>query len=323
MSRLAISWRALFVAIAIASANPALAKTTGVVDDPALQQGPCYQTLVDRNVAQPTTAPNRELGAACAAENGDIEKAWARVIRLWGSDSTDIPDYGSYVPANAGSSSSLVWTGLALLGVLLALAVLGTPIRPAAKLLTGETRSRAAAAAAGLDIAARLAISLLLLAVVALPGGSLLAMILVIVFIARQASHGSSKQSDAALTDNDQGPAAIAAEVINDALGVGPALLALALFSLHDARVLIGSTILSIFVSIPMAILMRRQLSISRTAWLICAAALSALCAASALADPLLLGAIPSNSVAYLAASAFGAAIIVAASQMRVLSRAP
>ena len=54
-----------------------LAKSTGVGDDPALQTGPCYQALVDKNAANPTTAPNRELGSACDAEHGDVEKAWA------------------------------------------------------------------------------------------------------------------------------------------------------------------------------------------------------------------------------------------------------
>ena len=44
---------------------------------------------------------NRELGSACEVEHGDVDKAWARVIRLWGSDSTDVPDYDSYRRADA------------------------------------------------------------------------------------------------------------------------------------------------------------------------------------------------------------------------------
>ena len=78
--------RAAVIGVALLFSACAFAKTTGVGDDPALQAGPCYEALVDKNAATPTTAPNRELGAACQAEHGDVEKAWARVIRLWGSE---------------------------------------------------------------------------------------------------------------------------------------------------------------------------------------------------------------------------------------------
>ena len=122
------------VGVALHFSAVALAKTTGVGDDPALQTGPCYEALVDKNAATPTTAPNRELGSACEAEHGDVEKAWARVIRLWGSDSTDIPDYDSYRRADAPvSGAAPKW--LAVVGILLSYAVLGTPMRSAARLL--------------------------------------------------------------------------------------------------------------------------------------------------------------------------------------------
>src|SRR5271165_4848934 len=120
--------KAAVVGIALHFSAVAFAKTTGVGDDPALQTGPCYEALVDKNAATPTAAPNRELGAACEAEHGDVEKAWARVIRLWGSDSVDLPDYGSYVPANAPVDGATPrW--LALAGLVLIYIVLGTPMR--------------------------------------------------------------------------------------------------------------------------------------------------------------------------------------------------
>ena len=126
--------QAAVLAAALIAAPAAIAKTTGVADDPTLQSGPCYDALVDKNAATPTTAPNRELGSACAAEHGDVEKAWARVIRLWGSDSTDVPDYDSYRRADAPSDGARpLW--LVALGILLSYAVLGTPMRSAARLL--------------------------------------------------------------------------------------------------------------------------------------------------------------------------------------------
>ncbi len=94
------------LASALLAASAASAKNTGVGDDAQLQSGPCYEALVDKNETNPTTAPKRELGAACQAEDGDIDKAWARVIRLWGSDSTDLPDYGSYVTPTRPSAAS-------------------------------------------------------------------------------------------------------------------------------------------------------------------------------------------------------------------------
>ena len=125
--------RATIVAAALIAAGAAAAKTTGVDDDPQLQSGPCYEALVDKNESNPTTAPKRELGAACQAEDGDIDKAWARVVRLWGSDSTDLPDYGSYVRADAPvGGAAPKW--LAAIGILLTYAVLGAPIRSAARL---------------------------------------------------------------------------------------------------------------------------------------------------------------------------------------------
>ena len=93
--------RAAVLGAAMLLAAGADAKSTGVGNDPTIQSGPCYEALVDKNAATPTTAPNRELGAACEAEHGDVNMAWARVIRLWGSDSAVVPDYDSYRAADA------------------------------------------------------------------------------------------------------------------------------------------------------------------------------------------------------------------------------
>jgi hypothetical protein len=319
-------WRSFLVAAAITTASATLAKTTGVGDDPALQQGPCYQALVDRNVAQPTTAPNRELGAACAAENGDIEKAWARVIRLWGSDSTDIPDYDSYRPADEGSSSSVVWLGFALLATAVAFAVLGTPIRPMAAFLSGEARSGASAAATALDLLGRLVIGLLVLAASALPGGGVVLAVVVIGLVALRARRGFRTQRGENVSANETGPTAIAAEVINDVLGVFPTLLAIGVLAQHDSRILFAAILLSLLASIPAVILARRKLQASSLALLIGAAALAGICGIFALRNPLLSGVIPNNPTVYLAVAFLAAGAVVASgrtSARRRLSSTP
>jgi hypothetical protein len=150
------------IAICLGHSVVCSAKSTGVDEDTALQSGPCYQALVDRNVAQPTTAPNRELGAACENEHGDVERAWARVVRLWGSDSADIPDYDSYRRADDGAASNPVWKGLALVSMLLVYALCGTPLRSAARLTAMDSSGPRSAGKAIVNLAGRGLVGLIL-----------------------------------------------------------------------------------------------------------------------------------------------------------------
>jgi len=210
------------------------AKSTGVGDDPALQSGPCYQALIDKNAANPTTAPNRELGSACETEHGDVEKAWARVIRLWGSDTTDIPDYDSYRRADAPMDGTAPrW--LALSGLLLVYVVLGTPMRAAAGLLGGFGRPTASAL---VDVAASLILrGLIVTAFIALFSFSYLATIGGVTLIAFNLARLRPIMPSAGPTTGEATPGGFSvhlAEMINDAGGAAAGLAALALFVQHD-----------------------------------------------------------------------------------------
>jgi len=270
------------IAISLGYSGAALAKSTGVDEDSGLQSGPCYQALVDRNVSQPTTAPNRELGAACQAENGDVERAWARVVRLWGSDSADVPDYDNYVRADAGAPSNPVWKGLGLLGMLLAYAVCGTPMRSAARLMTAGGRGVALPKAAE-TIADLILRGLLGFALLWLSGFSYLTLVMgiafVVVVVARTPRPSAvtatpRKLEDA--TNEANGFAIFAAGAINDILGAAPGLLSLALLAQHDPRWLAVGVALALAASVPPVILARRRLSAHPLAMTIAGALLAA-----------------------------------------------
>ena len=208
----------------------AFAKTTGVGDDPALQTGPCYDALVDKNAANPTTARNRELGSACEAEHGDVDKAWARVIRLWGSDSTDIPGYDSYRHADVPADGAVPkW--LAAPGILLTYAALGVPMRSAARLLgayPGPARG------AVIDVVASLVLrGLVLAAFIALFSLPILAALGAVALIAL-AVFRLGRAAPAPIESSANSLSAHLAEAINDPAGAAAGLAALALFVQHS-----------------------------------------------------------------------------------------
>ncbi len=279
--RLAWPLRLGLVAIFLTYSAAGLAKTTGVDDDAALQSGPCYQALVDRNVSQPTTAPNRELGAACDAEHGDAEKAWARVVRLWGSDSADVPDYDSYVRADAGASPSAVWKGLGLLGVLLVYALCGVPMRSLAGLMTtgsaGATLRSAGATAVNLILRGFLGLILLWLSglpYLTLAGGLAFAVIIVRE-LRGSAANATLRRRDGA-TNEAGGFAILTADAINDVLGAAPGLVGIALLAQHDGLWLAVAVALAVVASLPPVILLRRRLRASPLAVTIAGAILAA-----------------------------------------------
>ena len=260
------------VGVALHFSAVAIAKTTGVGDDPALQTGPCYEALVDKNAATPTTAPNRELGAACAAEHGDVEKAWARVIRLWGSDSTDIPDYDSYRHADAPlNGAAPIW--LALVGILLSYAVLGTPMRSAARLLgayPGPTKG------AVVDLAASLVLrGLIGAAFITLFGLPYLAVLGAAALIA-WAVIRLGRAAPAQLEPYAGSLSARAAEAINDPAGAAAGLAASALFVQHSFLTFALGLALALVVSAGPVIVARRALRATRVRAAIAAAALAA-----------------------------------------------
>jgi hypothetical protein len=250
----------------------AIAKTTGVGDDPALQTGPCYESLVDKNVATPTTAPNRELGAACEAEHGDVEKAWARVIRLWGSDSTDIPDYDSYRRADAPvSGAALKW--LAVVGILLSYAVLGMPIRSAARLLGAYPGP---AKGAIVDLVASLILRGLIgvgfIALFGLPYLAALGTAALIAWAVIRLGHAAPAQ----LEPSTDSLSARVAEAINDPAGAAAGLAALAVFVQHSFLTFALALALSLVVSAGPVIVARRALRATRIRAALAAAALAA-----------------------------------------------
>lgn len=249
----------VFAAFLLASPG-AYAKTTGVGDDAAVQSGPCYQALVDKNAANPTTAPNRELGAACEAEHGDVEKAWARVMRLWGSDSTDVPDYDSYRHADAPVDGSLPrW--LAVAGLLLTYLALGTPMRGAARLMGALPGSASGATidtvvclvSRGLIVG--LSATLFTLPYVATLGG--LALIGWIVMKTIGTAPERAVVADEAVSS---GLSAHLAEAINDVLGAGLGLVAIALFVQRDFLMLALALALALVASAGPAIRARSAL---------------------------------------------------------------
>jgi hypothetical protein len=237
------------VAAAVLLPPHGLAKTTGVNDDPALQSGPCYQALVDKNAANPTTAPNRELGSACEAEHGDVDKAWARVIRLWGSDSVDLPDYGSYVPANAPVDGATPrWLGLA--GLVLIYAVLGTPMRSAAALL-GAARS--VAFGAGVDTVVSLvlrgAIVAVLIALFGVPYAAALDCLAVLALILASFRRRTAPVAPPAREVVARALARHLAEAVNDAGGALASLVGLALFVKHDPVLFAAALVFAVVAS--------------------------------------------------------------------------
>lgn len=213
-----------------------------------------------------------ELGSACEAEHGDVDKAWARVIRLWGSDSTDIPDYDSYrradVPVDGGAPKWLL-----VVGILLTYAVLGVPMRSAARLFgiyPGPAKG------ALLDVVGSLILRGLILAafiaLFSLPSLALLGAVALIVLAVFQLSRAAPPPVNSASNSLNSH----VAEAINDPAGAAAGLAALALFVQHN---LLGFTLglaLALVVSTGPIVLVRRALRATRLRAAVAAAALAA-----------------------------------------------
>jgi hypothetical protein len=274
--------KAAVVGAALLCAIGAQAKTTGVGDDPALQSGPCYDALVDKNAATPTTAPNRELGSACEVEHGDVEKAWARVIRLWGSDSTDVPDYDNYRHADAQPDGAIPkW--LAVVGILLTYAVLGWPMRSAARLMgayPGPARG------ALFDIAASLIlrglIAVLLVALFSLPYLAALGAVALIAWTVFRLGRAGPTPLD----PSADSLGAHLAEPINDAAGAAVGLAAMALFVQNSFLLLALGLALALVASVGPVIAARRALRATPLRAAVAAAALAAVLGEALVAAP-------------------------------------
>jgi hypothetical protein len=277
------------IAVAMGCSLACQAKSTGVGDDSAVQTGPCYEALVDRNAAQPTTAPNRELGAACETEHGDVEKAWGRVIRLWGSDGVAAPDYDSYRRADAPLISSFPkWFALA--GMVLVYAVFGTPMRPAARLTGGGDGTPSSAAVEMIaSLILRGVIGLALIWLLGFPyltalGGVLLAALLLWSLNAPRARVARSRADDG--QEPPGGFSIFVADVINDVAGGAIGLLGLALLAQHDLVLLAVAVALVIAASAPFMLLARRRLRSNPPVLIVLSALLAAFVGAFALNDP-------------------------------------
>jgi hypothetical protein len=288
------------IAAAMSCSLACHAKSTGVGEDNALQSGPCYQALVDRNAAQPTTAPNRELASACETEHGDVEKAWERVLRLWGSDGAALPDYDSYRPADAPTaSSSPKW--LTFVGILLAYAVFGTPMRSAARLMgVGSGTASGAAVELLASLIFRGVIGLALLWAFGIPYVTILGGVLLVVLILRSLQTPRASLASPAPDKAPRSPGGVsifAANVINDVAGGAIGLLCLALAAQHDLILLGAGLALAIVASTPPVILARRRLRGHPLALKIFSALLAAAIGAFALFDPPIAAAIGGATV--------------------------
>jgi len=246
--------RYLLVAAGLLLASAACAKNTGVDEDRGLQSGPCYEALVDKNESNPTTAPKRELGAACQAEDGDIDKAWARIVRLWGSDSDALPDYDSYRRADAPvDGAAPKWVAAA--GIVLTYLVLGWPMRSAARLF-GAYPGVAKGAAAGAVV------SLLLRGLVCAAFGALFGLpnVGAIASAALLAAtlFQLARPVAAAPTPREGSFASQAAEAINDLVGALLPLAALGLFVQRNAALFAFAVLLAPLASTGPAIAARR-----------------------------------------------------------------
>ncbi len=309
--RLSPSLRSLLVLLLLGYSSISLAKSTGVDEDTKLQSGPCYQALVDRNIAQPTTAPNRELAAACQIENGDVEKAWARAVRLWGASGTDLPDYDSYRHADYNASASISSKALAFVGMLLAYAVCGTPVRSVARLLSGSGDKLLTPLGAAASLVGRALIGLLFLALFAIPYAPLIASLAFTAIVALKLRRAAPLPRDG-YVQQATGFIAVVTETFNDAIGAAPALVGLSLLAQHDPRLLLAAVGFAIVASIPKAILARRQLLSKPLALGIAGALLAAIVGALAVLEPSIAALIGSGPVSLLAGSLAPALTIIA-----------
>jgi len=277
------------IAVAMGCSLACQAKSTGVDEDSAVQSGPCYEALVDRNAAQPTTAPNRELGSACETEHGDVEKAWARVIRLWGSDSVAVPDYDNYRRADAPHTGSFPkWFAFA--GMVLVYAVFGTPMRSAAR-LTGRGDGTISGAAVEMiaSLIFRGVIGLALLWLLGFPyatalGGVLLAALILWSVDAPRARVARSEPGDG--QEPPGGFSIFVADTLNDVAGAAIGLLGLALLAQRDLVMIFVALVLAVAASAPFTLLVRRRLRANSPIFIVCSALLAALVGAFALNDP-------------------------------------
>ena len=265
--------RAAVVGGAILFSACALAKTTGVGDDPTLQTGPCYDALVDKNAATPTTAPNRELGSACEAEHGDVDKkAWARVIRLWGSDSTDVPDYDSYRRADvpSGRRRAQMACGGWNIADLCRVGCADALLRAAARHLSRPRQGRL------IDVVASLVLrGLILAAFVALFSLPSLAALGAVALIAL-AVFRLGRAAPTPINSSANALSAHLAEAINDSAGAAVGLAALALFVQHSLLAFALGLALALVVSAGPVIVARRALRATRLRAAVAAAALAA-----------------------------------------------
>jgi hypothetical protein len=288
-SDLSRSMRFGVIAVAMICSLTCYAKSTGVGEDSALQSGPCYEALVDRNAAQPTTAPPRELGSACETEHGDVDKAWARVLRLWESDSVPVPDYDSYRPADAPAAGAFPYW-FAIIGIALVYAILGTPMRSAARLMgTGGGASLEAVVALLASLVVRGLVGLALLWLFGVSYATVLGSILLVGLLLLRLNASSAPMTSSG-TDSGQNPAGVfsifAAEVINDVTGSAIGLLGLALFAQRNILLLTLAMVFAIAASTPILIFARRYLRAKPLIFAILSALLAATVGAFALADP-------------------------------------
>lgn len=246
--------RCLLIAVGLLLASAAAAKNTGVGDDAALESGPCYEALVDKNESHPTTAPKRELGAACQAENGDADKAWGRVERLWGSDATDLPDYGSYRRADAPvDGATPKWAAAA--GIVLTYLVLGWPMRSTARLFGAYPGPNQGAVFGSL-------VSLVLRGFICATFGALFSLpyagaVVAVALLAATLLH-IARPATAMSAPFDGSRAAQIAETINDVVGALLPLAALGLFVQQNVLMFSFTLALALVASTGPAIALRR-----------------------------------------------------------------
>jgi hypothetical protein len=215
---------------------------------------------------------------------------------------------------------------LLVAGLVLVYLVLGVPLRSVAGLL-GQASGRSTAMLsfeAGLALALRAGVGLLVLAVLRVPyatAAGCVVMLTAAILSLRAAPAGTSKSETAPAASR---PSVALADTINDVYASAPGILGIALLARRDPWWLAIGVALALVASLPAVIAARRRLRRGSAARVAATAGLAALFGAAAIADPDVMARFGDTAAPALAsASVFALAVLAAGRWMRTGQRSP
>ena len=229
-----MSWLAALLVL-LALGGPARAVDVSQLSD--FENDPCVIGLAERNTAQKIGAPDSALSDACERAHGSVEVGWDIILRTWKA-----PDVGqaSATTVRRGAPASL----FALLGMLLATAALGWPIRAVLLAAPATPVPGRLIAEAALSLAGRLVVGTALLAVLTVRYAPWVAALLLLVSILRRPRLGAGPGRGSAAAE-------ILAGASNDVAANLPYLLGVALFAQGNFALLTAGVLLAIPLSWP------------------------------------------------------------------------